>query len=168
MAHESSSSLRIELAVLVALAAAAIYVATRPAHEITVTEVTATPPAVSAPARPTRTPRPMPAAPGSGENLPGAAGEAQAIARAKMALRQGDTRQALALIDDYTARFPSGTLRDDAVVLKVEALLRSGDRLKAAEAAKPLLAGNPSSAQASRARALLASTPSMAPSARTP
>jgi hypothetical protein len=55
--------------------------------------------------------------------------EASALAAAIRALRQKkDARAGLAALDAYDARFPSGALKNEARLVRVEALMAAGDR----------------------------------------
>ena len=145
---DASSSQLPELVLLVVLVAAAVWLATS---------------AVDAPpqAQPEQlTPRRSPAAAASSARLPGAAGEVQMLALARRALYLGDSEQALTELEGYEKQFPRGRMVDDVALLRIEALVRQGEREQAARVAAPLLQRSPSSPQARRARTLLASTPS--------
>ena len=62
---------------------------------------------------------------------------------------------ALELLDEYVGRFPSGELRPEALVLRIDALVRS-ERRQAAEAlGNEYLSGNPRSPHAKRIRTLM-------------
>jgi outer membrane protein assembly factor BamD (BamD/ComL family) len=76
------------------------------------------------------------------------------VRKARSTLAAGSARAALEELDDYFARFPDARLRQEATVLRVEALLASGQREQAEALARPFLAEN--SAYASRLRQLLA------------
>jgi len=77
------------------------------------------------------------------------------IDRARAALAAGDAREAVAQTDDYEARFPHGSLLQEATVLRVEALLRLGDRSRAHEVGERFLAAYPTSPHAARVRQML-------------
>lgn len=64
-------------------------------------------------------------------------------------------RAALALLDEHARRFPAGVLRDEAAVLRVEALVASGDRAAALRVATPYLDRRGGSLTAARMRALI-------------
>jgi hypothetical protein len=75
---------------------------------------------------------------------------------ARTALRRGNAGGALAALDRYDAEFgKSGGLRVEATVLRIDALLRSGNRARATALANAFLARNPKSPYAARVRALL-------------
>jgi hypothetical protein len=123
------------------------------------------------PASPSFEPTPEPAAPSVGalpdvEPLPAAAPappaargslaeEVRALDEARLLLRQGRPAQALALLEGRRA----GVLSAEAAVLRVEALLRSGQRAAAEREAAPIIANNPQGLHAARVRALLGTTP---------
>jgi TolA-binding protein len=75
--------------------------------------------------------------------------------RAHVAIAAGAPAQALALLDDYVEKFPHGTLEPEATVLRVEALVKAGDRRAAGRAAESLLANSPDSPYARRIESLL-------------
>jgi TolA-binding protein len=77
------------------------------------------------------------------------------IDRARAALAAGDAREAVAQTDDNEARFPHGSLLQEATVLRVEALLRLGDRSRAHEVGERFLAAYPTSPHAARVRQML-------------
>ncbi len=61
----------------------------------------------------------------------------------------------LRALDDYQSQFPHGDLAPEALVLRIEALVRSGQRPAADELAREYLARNPGSPHARKIRALL-------------
>jgi len=63
--------------------------------------------------------------------------------------------RSLALLDEYARRFPLGDLAPEALVLRIEALARTGERDAAEDLARDYLAKNPSSPHAERIRTLL-------------
>ena len=75
--------------------------------------------------------------------------------RARTALDGGDANGALALVDTYERRFPSGAFAQEAEVLRVQALLRKGDRTGASRVGERFLAAHPTSPHAARIRAIL-------------
>ncbi len=76
---------------------------------------------------------------------------------ARSALRANDATRALAALDDYTRAFPVGILAPEAGVLRIEALLASGQRLGAERAADRFLSEHPHSPLAERVRNLVGS-----------
>ncbi|MBX3207869.1 MAG: tetratricopeptide repeat protein [Labilithrix sp.] len=83
--------------------------------------------------------------------------EILALDRVRRATEGGRPREALALLDAYVARFPAGKLREEATVLRVEALAASGDP-DAERLARELLREAPNTPYAARLRAALVST----------
>jgi hypothetical protein len=65
--------------------------------------------------------------------------ELAAIRAARAKLGAGDASGAIAALDDYARRFPDGKLRPEATVIRVEALVKRGDRASARSVAAPLL-----------------------------
>lgn len=94
---------------------------------------------------------PVTAAP-SGGSLPA---EIAALDRARRSLESGDPAQALAQADAYEARYPSGTFSEEAEVVRIEALVKRGDRTRAASVGQRFLAAHPASPHAPRIRAIL-------------
>ncbi|MGA7120702.1 MAG: hypothetical protein WBY94_11420, partial [Polyangiaceae bacterium] len=81
--------------------------------------------------------------------------ELETIDQARAALNSRDTRRALDLLDHYEARFPRGEMAPEAAVLRVEVLVKSGDRLGAKRVADAFLTSNPKSPYAPRIQWLL-------------
>jgi TolA-binding protein len=87
----------------------------------------------------------------------GALGEqVSALDSARRALASGDAASAIRQLDEYEARFPEGALVEEAEVLRVEALVATGDRGAAERAGQRFLAAHPNSPHATRVRALIA------------
>jgi hypothetical protein len=85
--------------------------------------------------------------------------EIAALDAARSALRGGRTAEALAALDRYDAGYAkAGSLRVEATALRIEALLRSGKRVRATSLANAFLARNPKSPYAARVRALIGDT----------
>ncbi|HOU91166.1 MAG TPA: hypothetical protein PLU22_08980 [Polyangiaceae bacterium] len=106
-------------------------------------------PAASAPA--VAPARPRPAAPP--RDAAGAASirdEIDRLDRARGALSRGAPDTALAVLAEYAARHPRGELREEAAVLRIEALRARGDQRAAAEAAERFGERFPSSAHQDR------------------
>jgi outer membrane protein assembly factor BamD (BamD/ComL family) len=74
-------------------------------------------------------------------------------------LTAGRTTQALSEIQRYRAQWPRGALAAEAAILRVDALLRSGNRAEADREAEALIKRAPESRYATRARALLGYKP---------
>jgi hypothetical protein len=82
--------------------------------------------------------------------------EIRSIDEARSALRRGDSAEALKAIDRYGAEHgKKGSLGMEATVLRIEALLRGGDRAQGVRLANSFLAKHPKSPYAPRIRALL-------------
>jgi hypothetical protein len=74
---------------------------------------------------------------------------------ARRALRGGDARLALGELDRHQAEFPRGLLGQEATLLRIEALARSGSRPAAEALARQFLARQPNSPHAKRIESLL-------------
>ncbi len=83
------------------------------------------------------------------------AAEIAAIDAARNALRSGDAKGALTLLDAYGRDFPKGSFGLEAQVLRIEALAAAGQREKARVLAERFLATHPNSVLAPRVRAVL-------------
>jgi outer membrane protein assembly factor BamD (BamD/ComL family) len=77
-----------------------------------------------------------------------------ALDRARSALRDGNSIEALRLVDDYEARYPAGAFLQEAEAVRIEALIKQGDSSGAQAAATRFLTRYPSSPHAARIRAL--------------
>ncbi|WP_049949842.1 hypothetical protein [Sorangium cellulosum] len=124
--------------------------------------VQASGPPVPAPAAAASPPRPKSAAPRS-RSAPVAStdtlGEQVAmIDRARDALGAGDAAGCLSALDAYDRRFPRSAMGEEATVLRIEALIRLGDRARAADLGRRFLASRPTSPHAAGVRALLGAT----------
>ena len=82
--------------------------------------------------------------------------ETKALDGARALLAQGRAADALAGLEAYRAKWPAGALRAEAALLRVDALLRLGNRPAAEREANALISAAPSSRYATRARTLLA------------
>jgi outer membrane protein assembly factor BamD (BamD/ComL family) len=83
--------------------------------------------------------------------------EVRWLDRASLSIRSGDVERGLQLLDEYKGRFPSGTMTPESQVLRIEALVRKGDRVNANRLGDEFLARAPQSALAARVRSLLLS-----------
>jgi len=79
------------------------------------------------------------------------------VDRARSALAGGDAAEAIRLVDDYDARFPGGALAQEATTLRIEALLKEGRSVDAAQVADRFLSAHPTSPYAAKLRRLLGS-----------
>jgi hypothetical protein len=82
--------------------------------------------------------------------------EVSALHDVREALSRGDTLSALRQLDAFDHSFPRSQLAEEAVVLRIDALARHGDRIAAGELARRFLSAHPTSAHAPRLRALIA------------
>ncbi len=82
--------------------------------------------------------------------------EVASLDRAHRALAEGTPRAALAQLDAYATEFPRGTLREEALVLRLEALTAAGDGAEANRVGMRFLKTFPTSPHAPRVRELLA------------
>jgi len=78
---------------------------------------------------------------------------------ARAMLAQGNARDALTRLREYDSRYPTGALGLEATALRVEALLRAGDRGKGQALGERFVAQHPNSPYATRIRSLLAQAP---------
>jgi outer membrane protein assembly factor BamD (BamD/ComL family) len=82
--------------------------------------------------------------------------EARWLREAQLAVRSGDARRALTLLDEHAARFPSGKLADAREVTRMVALCDLGARAAAREKAEHFLAEHPGSPFSDRVRRICA------------
>jgi TolA-binding protein len=81
--------------------------------------------------------------------------EVAALDEARGALRRDDLGAARRALDAYEAEPGRGTLRAEALYLRIETLVRAGEHSAATEVARQLLRDYPGSAPAARARELV-------------
>jgi hypothetical protein len=81
------------------------------------------------------------------------AGEVALVQQAARALAGGEPAVALAVLEAYQGRYPSGVLREEAGLLRVQALAGSGDRERARALARRILDEDPHGVLAPRLRA---------------
>lgn len=113
-------------------------------------------PSTSAAALPSALPSALPNAPPA-RPAPSLADELRLLGRARDALAHGDHAAATAALDEHARVSPAGTFRDEARVLRIDLLARSGDHDRARSQARAYLAAHPSSPHAPRLRELLTS-----------
>ena len=89
------------------------------------------------------------------QSAPSLAEEVAAIKSAKAALAAGNAGQSLHELDAYRSRFPRGRLVQEASVVRIEALLKSGDSAAANAMADRFLAANADSPYAARVHTLI-------------
>jgi hypothetical protein len=80
--------------------------------------------------------------------------EVAALDQARQVLKT-DPERSLELIDDYVSRFPSGELRPEALVLRIDALVRADRRPRAEAQASDYVSRFPRSPHAKRIRRLM-------------
>jgi hypothetical protein len=78
---------------------------------------------------------------------------------ARALLAQGNARDTLARLREYDSRYPGGALGPEATALRVEALLRAGERAKGQALGEKFVAQHPNGPYATRIRSLLAQAP---------
>jgi hypothetical protein len=81
--------------------------------------------------------------------------EVASLDRARGALAHGDGAQALRELDRHAAEFPHGALGPEATVLRIDALVRTGQRPAAEALAERFLASPALAAHATRVRSIL-------------
>jgi hypothetical protein len=116
-------------------------------------------PSAEAPSEPAPAPHPTPA-PSSLKRS--TAEQLSLVDAARVALAKNDTAQALGTLDDLDRRFPRGEFAEEAAVLRIEALVGSGNadqRERAQALAARFLTAHPKSAYAKRVRSILGKTP---------
>jgi outer membrane protein assembly factor BamD (BamD/ComL family) len=84
------------------------------------------------------------------------AGEVAALDRVREAIGHGDGTAALAGLERYRAAFPAGVLKQEAAVLQIEALWRTGARSEARARIDGFAREYPGSPHLERLRALTA------------
>jgi hypothetical protein len=110
----------------------------------------ALPPELPPPAKSSRLPLPAPVARRSS-----LLEEMALLDAARASLAAHAPTRALATLDDLEHRFPQTTFREEATVLRIEALFAVGDRARAETLARAFLEAHPKSAYARRVRSLL-------------
>lgn len=83
--------------------------------------------------------------------------EIAALDGVRQATESGAPREALRRLDEYARSFPVGKLREEALVLRIEALDASGDHAAAERLAQRLFRESPNTPYAARVRAALVS-----------
>jgi len=85
--------------------------------------------------------------------------EIRALDQARTAIRVGDAQSALSKIDRYLSQFPRGAFRQEAVVIRIEALSRGGNRARAAAEARDFIARHPGSPHVKKLERLAGESP---------
>jgi hypothetical protein len=96
--------------------------------------------------------RSAPTATGSPATFPD---ELATLDSARHAIDAGDAARALSILDGYAQRFAAGVMGQEASILRVEALVKAGDRSAAERAADEFLRKNPTTPYAARVRSLV-------------
>ena len=138
-------------------AAAPLPADTIPTTDPPVTSATA-PSATAAASVMAAAPPPAPASTSAKSSASSLTDEVAAIDAARATLDQGDARGCLAKLDAYQRAFPRGALWQEATVMRIDALLRAGDRKGARALADRFLARNPASPYSARIRSLVGDT----------
>ena len=81
--------------------------------------------------------------------------ELSMLDRARNALGAGEPARALSILDAYSARFPRGSMVPEATVLRIEALVRAGDRDGAQRVGSAFLVRFPRNPYAARVQSLI-------------
>jgi hypothetical protein len=116
--------------------------------------------AVATASPPARVTEPAPSPPLSAPDDASLRDEVERLDRARVSLAAGRTASTLAQVDAYALAFPQGALRDEAELLRIEAMAQTGradDSLAARSRAERLLAGDEHGPHARRLRAIIAS-----------
>jgi hypothetical protein len=92
-------------------------------------------------------------------NSPSIAREIAALDVARRLLGNGNPRGALGALDDYEAQAKTGMLRQEATLLRIEALAGAGDTSAARRLAHRFLQNHPHSPHENRVRALVGESP---------
>jgi hypothetical protein len=79
----------------------------------------------------------------------------QTLEEARRALAAGDPARSLSILDTYAATFPRASMAPEATVIRIEALVRAGDRPAAQRVGEAFLATHPQSPYAQHVRSLL-------------
>jgi hypothetical protein len=115
---------------------------------------------VEAPAEPASRPSQNRAPEAAGRpNSPSIAREIAALDVARRLLGNGNPRGALGALDDYEAQAKTGMLRQEATLLRIEALAGAGDTSAARRLAHRFLQNHPHSPHENRVRALVGESP---------
>jgi hypothetical protein len=81
--------------------------------------------------------------------------EVESLDRVRAALASANAGAALRELDAFSVRFPAAALAPEATVLRVQALLESGNRAAAERLARRFIAASPGSPHAARIRLLI-------------
>ena len=92
-------------------------------------------------------------------SAPSIAREIAALDVARRLLGSGNARGALGALDDYEAQAKTGMLRQEATLLRIEALATAGDMGAARRLAHRFLQNHPHSPHENRVRALVGESP---------
>jgi hypothetical protein len=96
-----------------------------------------------------RSPQRVPSGSSAG-TAPGLRDEIKLLDRVRGALRNGEARRALSELDRYAQKFPRGDFRQEASVLRIEALQQSGQHGRATALARDFVTQHPKSPHVER------------------
>jgi hypothetical protein len=96
---------------------------------------------------------------GSSAQADGLREQSEALDRVRALLAVGDAERALVRLGEYDRRYAGGPLREEAMLLRIESLVRRGDRDTAAGLARRFLKVYPSSVHVERVAVLLRELP---------
>jgi len=94
----------------------------------------------------------------SSPQVPTLAGELAVLDQARGALRGGDSATAILVLDGYALDYPRGQMSAEAMMLRIQALVQSGNRPAAESLARSFERANPKSPLVERVRAIVGST----------
>jgi outer membrane protein assembly factor BamD (BamD/ComL family) len=83
------------------------------------------------------------------------AAEIAMLDQARSTIDQGDPAHGLSILDAYATRFPHPVMGPEASILRIEALVKTGDRAGAKREGDAFLHANPASPYAPRIKSLL-------------
>jgi hypothetical protein len=95
-----------------------------------------------------------PGAPATGAAATASPEEAREIASARAAVGRGDNKAALSTLDQYDRAYPTGTLRGESTLLRVQALNNSGQTTEAKRVVEEFTEKNPNHPMTQQLRGL--------------
>jgi outer membrane protein assembly factor BamD (BamD/ComL family) len=128
-------------------------------HAVADTAIAPAVTATAAPAPTTAPTAPATVAPTQTASAPTLAEELALVDSARTMLASGDYAGAIRFVNKYESRFPRGAFTHEAEVVRIDAVVRSGQRAAAIAAAKRFVAAYPTSPHAPRMRALIGDGP---------
>jgi TolA-binding protein len=82
-------------------------------------------------------------------------GELASVDQAREALSKGNAARALRILDDHDARYPNGSLAQEATVVRVQALLMQGNIPRATAVGRSFVDAHPESPYAAQIRRII-------------